>query len=305
MGQSTDDGANDDPPTVYQVPIKTEDDEPIRTNFERTVVEGVRREQLEDLCEIPLEQKMLRVWGNREDKPADTGDYLLFADRDGRHGGDYMLLARVDFATILDEETAAAFTDTIGWGEVTDVSYPHVLFLDPVYETTLDQEDFWETLGFRGWPNDTFSGINFDRAGSTFFTEYTSVDGFIEEIQGNKIYPIESADEYETLEAAIADVRTRLEDSATETSWLKTRLGEVLVAEWSTALTGFKPSGTVSSSTAATFDQLRGIYESIEPELETIADELGVGSHLSFSPAKMLFLCWVRIFRRRSTKGLR
>ncbi|WP_319004360.1 AAA family ATPase [Natrinema amylolyticum] len=301
-GQSTDDGESGGPPTVYQVPIKTEDG-PIRTNFERTVVEGVHRDQLEDFCEIPLEHETLRVWGNREDTPADTGDYLLFADRDGRHDGDYTLLARVGSATILDEETAAAFTDAIGWGEVTDVSYPHVMFLDPVYETTLDREDFWETLGFRGWPNDTFSGINFERAESTFFSEYNSIDGFIEEIQGTKIYPTESASEYETLEAAITDVRTRIEESSKETSWLKTRLGEALVAEWSAALSGFKPSDTVSPSTAATFDQLRGIYESIEPELEATADELGVGSHLSFSSSKVLFLCWVRILQEEIDGG--
>jgi len=230
-GLSENDETNRDPPTVYQVPVKTEDDEPIRINFKRTIVDGVRREQLADLCEIPLEHETLRVWGNTEDEPADTGDYLLFADRDGRHGGDYTHLARIDHATILDEETAAAFTNAIGWGEVSDVSYQHVMFLDPIYETTLDREGFWETLGFRGWPNDTFSGIDFGRSGSTFFAEYDSIEAFLEQIRGNKIYPTElaveteSADEYETLEAAITDIRSRLEESSENTSWLKTRLG--------------------------------------------------------------------------------
>jgi MoxR-like ATPase len=302
-GLSENDETNRDLPTVYQVPVKTEDDEPIRINFKRTIVDGVRREQLADLCEIPLEHETLRVWGNTEDEPADTGDYLLFADRDGRHGGDYTHLARIDHATILDEETAAAFTNAIGWGEVSDVSYQHVMFLDPIYETTLDREGFWETLGFRGWPNDTFSGIDFGRSGSTFFAEYDSIEAFLEQIRGNKIYPTElaveteSADEYETLEAAITDIRSRLEESSENTSWLKTRLGEALVAEWSASLTGFKPSGTVSTSTATTFDQLRSVYELLEPELEETAAEIGVGSHYSFSPAKTLFLCWVRILQ--------
>jgi len=62
-GLSENDETNRDPPTVYQVPVKTEDDEPIRINFKRTIVDGVRREQLADLCEIPLEHETLRVWG--------------------------------------------------------------------------------------------------------------------------------------------------------------------------------------------------------------------------------------------------
>lgn len=296
-GLSGTDETDADPPTVYQVPIKTADDEPIRSNFERTVVDGVRRHRLADLCDIPLERETLRVWGNRESEPAEAGDYLLFADRNGRHDGEYTLLARVDHATILDEETAAAFTDAIGWGEVTDASYPHVMFLDPIYETTLDRAAFWETLGFRGWPNDTFSGINFSRSGSTFFTAYDSIAEFIDQIRGDKIYSSESTGEYETLEAAMTDVRRRLEQSGMETTWLKSRLGEALVAEWSAALAGFKPSGDVSASTAKTFDQLRDIYDSIEPELEETADELGVRSHYSFSPAKTLFCCWVRILQ--------
>ncbi|WP_175416409.1 AAA family ATPase [Natrinema versiforme] len=296
-GRSGADETDADPPTVYQVPIKTANDEPIRTNFERTVVDGVRRDRLAGLCDIPLEHETLRVWGNRESEPAEAGDYLLFADRDGRHGGEYTLLARIDHATILDAETAAEFTDAIGWGEVTDASYPHVMFLDPIYETTLDRATFWETLGFRGWPNDTFSAINFGRNGSTFFTAYDSIAEFIEQIRGNRIYPPESVGEYETFDAAITDVRTRLEESASDTTWLKTRLGEVLISEWSAALTGFKPSDSVSASTAATFDQLRRIYESIEPELEETADELGVRSLHSFAPAKTLFCCWIRILQ--------
>ncbi|WP_241434382.1 AAA family ATPase [Natronorubrum tibetense] len=300
------DGSIAPDPTVYQVPVKASADEPIRSNFERTVIDGVRRNRLDQFCEIPVDHESLRVWGNTESTPADTGDYLLFADRDGRHGGDYTLLARVAHATILDLETATAFTQTIGWGEDPNDAYPHVMFLEPIYEARLDRETFWNTLGFKGWPNDTFSGINFERRGSTFFSEYDSIPDFIEEIRGERIYPVESsdpddqidpADEYQTLEAAITDVRARLEASSRDPAWLERRLGDVLVAEWSRALEGFKPSGTVSASTAATFDQFREIYEFLEPELEEVAADLGVGSHLSFSPAKMLFLCWVRILQ--------
>ncbi|QSW98648.1 AAA family ATPase [Haloterrigena alkaliphila] len=193
--QSGDSTAPD--PAVYQVPITTDDEGPIRINFDRTVVTSVQRDRLEDICEIPLDHETVRVWGNTASKAADTGDYLLFADRDGHYGGEYTLLARIEHATILDEETAAAFTEAIGWGEVSDDSYQHVMFLDPVYETTLDREEFWETVGYNGWPNNTFARIKFDRTGSTFFSEYDSIPTFIEEIRGEKLYPTESADEDE------------------------------------------------------------------------------------------------------------
>ncbi|WP_126663515.1 AAA family ATPase [Haloterrigena salifodinae] len=283
--------------------MKTADDEPIRINFDRTVIDGVPRERLTDICDIPVESETVRVWGNQADEAANGGDYLLFADRDGHFGGEYTYLARIERATILDDKTAAAFTDAVGWGEVSDESYPHVLFLEPVYETTLNRENFWETVGYSGWPNNTFARIKFDRTGSTFFEEYDSVADLIEQIRGTRIDSSSAADDYETLESAIADVRTRLEESSKETSWLETRLGEALIIEWSAALEGFKPSGTVTSSTAATFDQLRAIYESIEPELVETADELGIGSHFSFSPAKTLFLCWVRILQAKIADG--
>ncbi len=291
-------------PTIYQVPVKASADEPIRSNFERTVIDGVRRDRLEEVCEVPVEHETLRVWGNTESEAAETGEYLLFADRDGRRGGDYTLLARIAHATVLDPETAAAFTQTIGWSDDPDDAYPHVMFLDPIYEARLDREAFWDTLGFKGWPNDTFSAINFDRRGSTFVTAYDSIPEFIEEIRGEKIYPNESseadgrsepADDYQTLEAAITDVRARLAAASRDPAWLERRLGKVLVAEWSRALEGFEPSGTVPASTAATFDQLRDVYESLEPELEEIAAEIGVGSHGSLSPTEVLFLCWVRL----------
>lgn len=181
-------------PTIYQVPVKTGDG-PIRTNFERTVLEGVRRECLENICEVPVGRDTLRVWGNQEDESADEGDYLLFADRNGRRDGEYTILARITRATVLDEDTAETFTQVVGWGEVTDESFPHVMFLEPIYEAELDRAEFWETIGFKGWPNDTFSAINFDRSGSSFFSECSTVEAFLERIQGEKRYPTSVEDE--------------------------------------------------------------------------------------------------------------
>ncbi len=293
-----DSNSSTDDPTVYQVPVKTGDG-PIRTNFDRTVIEGVSRDRLEDLCDIPLGDETLSVWGNTADESADEGDFLLFADRDGRRGGEYTLLARIAHATVLDDDTASEFTQRIGWGDESDQSYQHVMFLDPIYETTLDRAKFWETIGFKGWPNDTYSRINFERNGSRFFEEYDSVSAFIDQITGQPISRTDSNNDYDGLEAARDDVRHRLTDSSTETEWLTERFGEALVADWTTALDGYRPSDDVSEDTAAQFDQLRDIYERLEPELERTARELGIGSLGAFSPAKTLFLCWVRIVQKR------
>ncbi|WP_256392030.1 AAA family ATPase [Natronoarchaeum rubrum] len=283
-------------PTVYQVPVKTGDG-PIRTNFDRTVIESVRRNQLEDVYNPPIDRDVLRVWGNQEDEPADEGGYLLFADREGRRDGAYTVVARVAHATILDHDTAAEFTDAVGWGDVTDQVFSHVMFLDPVYEADLDRESFWELLGFKGWPNDTYSAINFDRNGSSFYDEYASVEEFVDRIKGRKLYPDTSIDEYDSLDEALADIQDKLDRSGEESSWLKSRIGEAVIEDWSVALDGFRPSDEVSPATAAKLDQLRAIYESLEPELESKAEELGVGSLDAFSPTQTLFLGGIRLIQ--------
>lgn len=281
-------------PTIYQVPVKTGDG-PIRTNFEQTVIEGVDRNRVADIYDPPIDQDPLHVWGNREDESAEKGDYLLFADREGRYEGSYTILARIAHATILDQELAAEFTEVVGWGDVTDEIFPHVMFLEPVYEVKLDREAFWDTLGFKGWPNDTFSSVNFDRRESTFFDEYDSVEGFIERIKGHRLSSSEPVTDYDSIEDAQSDVRAKLSASNEEWSWIESRLGVVIIDAWSQALSGFKPSDEVSPETARTFDQIRTVFEGLEPDLETKAQELGVGQLGRYSPARTLFLTSVRI----------
>ncbi|WP_255191905.1 AAA family ATPase [Natronobeatus ordinarius] len=285
-------------PTVYQVPVKTGDG-PIRTNFDRTILEGVPREQLEGIYDPPIEHDTLRVWGNQEDEAADEGDYLLFADRNGRRDGEYTIVARVNHATVLDRDRASKFTDAVGWGEVTDEIFPHILFLEPLYEAELNQEEFWATLGFKGWPNDTYSAINFDRTDSSFYDEYDSVEEFINQITGRQLYPDNSdtIPEYDSLEHALEDVRSRLTHAEDEQPWLKNRIGRTVIEDWSDALTGFLPSDEVSPDTAAKLDQIRRVYERLESELEAKADDLGIGTLDAFTPAQTLFLCGVRLIQ--------
>ena len=281
-------------PTVYQVPVKTGDG-PIRTNYERTIVEGIDREQIEPVYDPPVTHDTLRVWGNQADGSAEKGDYLLFADRDGRYGGEYTRLARVAHATVLNDETAAAFTDAVGWGDVTDEIFPHVMFLDPVYEADCDRESVWDTLGYGGWPNDTYSAVNFDRSDGYFEEEYDSVRAFVDEIQGGQLYPEASVPEYDSLEAACDDVRAKFSRTDDGRTWLVARIGEAVIEDWSRALEGFRPSDEVEPATAATLDQLRTVYEALEPELADKADELGTGTLDPFSAAQTLFLASVRI----------
>ncbi|WP_415381629.1 AAA family ATPase [Halosimplex sp. TS25] len=108
---------------------------------------------------------------------------------------------------------------------------------------------------------------------------------------------IEARDEYDSLDDAIEDIMNRLDQAPRGTAWFQNRLGEALVADWSTALAGYKPSDEVTASKAAKFDQLRAFYESTEQELQAKADALGVGSLGRFSPAKTLFLGYIRVIQ--------
>lgn len=185
--------ADETEPAIYQCPIKP--DGVMERNYQRTVVEGVERDLVADICDISIDHENLRVWGNQADIPAKPGDYLLFADRDGRYDGEYTLLTRIADATILNEEAATEFTDAVGWGKGIDDSFQHVMFLEPLHEADLSREDLWDLLGFNGWPNDTYSQINFERHKSSFYDEYDSVTSFIDELSGRQIYPNPSTSE--------------------------------------------------------------------------------------------------------------
>ncbi len=108
---------------------------------------------------------------------------------------------------------------------------------------------------------------------------------------------IEARDEYDSIDGAIEDIRNRLDRAPEGLSWFYDRLSEAVIADWSTALTGYKPSDEVTAGTAAKFDQLRTFYESVETEFEAKADDLGVGSLGRFSPAKTLFLGYFRVIQ--------
>lgn len=105
------------------------------------------------------------------------------------------------------------------------------------------------------------------------------------------------ATEYGGIDEALEDIDNRLANAATDHRWLKDQLGEALIVSWSEALEGYRPSDTITTSTATTFDQLRAIYNTLEPSLEGKADELGVGELGNFSAAKTLFLGWVRLLQ--------
>jgi len=179
--------AEDGEPAVYQCPIKP--DGSMKRNYGQTVLKGVDHELVEGICDIPIEYQNLRVWGNRADTPAKSGDYLLFAEREGRYDGEYTFLARIADARILNDETATEFTDAVGWGEGLDSTFPHVMFLDTIHEADVNRETLWELLGFSAWPNDPYSRINFDRDGAQYYNEYDSIEAFVDEIKGQQIYP--------------------------------------------------------------------------------------------------------------------
>lgn len=243
------------PPTIYQAPIKSGSG-PVRRNYERTVLAGVPRERLEEICEVPVDHELVRVWGNREDTAADRGDYLLFAERDDRYTGEYTLLARITAATVLDPGPAQGFTEAVGWGEEVDETFPHVMFLEPIYQVDLDREDFWSLMDFDGWPNDTYSPIDFEREGSRFFAEYDSIDSFIEEIVGEQIYPSEGTPEYwQEIELQQERAEAFLSDPSRETfeAWL--RSFPWYVSRWADSTTEGLFEETTPREVAATLQE--------------------------------------------------
>ena len=90
----------------------------------------------------------------------------------------------------------------MGWEDSVEEPFTHVMVLDEIYEANLEREDFWNHLGYRGWPNDTYSQVNFDRESGQFFEEYESVIDFVDEIKGVQIYPSSSKAPYWEDEAA-------------------------------------------------------------------------------------------------------
>jgi len=109
--------------------------------------------------------------------------------------------------------------------------------------------------------------------------------------------PPESVTKYDSMESALSDVRAKLSESEEKWPRIESRIGEEVIQEWSHALSGFKPSDEVPSETATSFDQIRTIHEALESELETRAEELGVGSLGQSSPGRTLFLTSVRIIQ--------
>jgi MoxR-like ATPase len=106
---------------------------------------------------------------------------------------------------------------------------------------------------------------------------------------------MEPAEEYDSLDDALADIQDRLQQTQQGTDWIQKVVGHAVIAVWSAALAGFEPSDEVSEATAAKFDQLRDIYESVELEFSNKADELGVGTLDGFDPATTLFLTSFRL----------
>ncbi len=165
---------------IYQIPLSSGENA-MRSNFQRTVLEGVSRSEVPDVFETDVDTERVHLWGNSSS--SDLGDSaVLFGDRSS---DEYRVLARVVDEAHLSEADASEFADSVGWeGEG---SYTHVFLLDDVYELDLPTEDLWQPLGYNGFPQDTFSRVRFDRAGSTFFDQYESRAAFFERAISEKV----------------------------------------------------------------------------------------------------------------------
>lgn len=246
-------------------------------------------------------------------READPGDIVLHLLQDK---GQFVGVSTIESELETDFEGLPEF----GWtGE--QAGYRRWLtnyqeFEDPidVYEEILNNRSYESRLRD---VRDSYSNIFFDKnlalVQGGYFTQCPSellavisaesaeLETELEErgypVQTLATLDIEAREEYDSLDDAIEDIRNRLDSAPRGTTWFTDRLGQAIIADWSQALAGYKPSDEVTADTAAKFDQLRMFYESVEPELETKAEELGVGSLGGFSPAKTLFLGYFRVIQ--------
>ncbi len=284
------------PPTVYQVPIQR-DDGPIRRNYERTVLDGVASETITEFCDVPLDTDQLRLWGNQAETPAREGDVLLFATRDGRRDGAYTHLARVAYATVLNPPAAERVTEAVGWGAETDRVFPHLMVLQPIWEADLDREEFWDLLGFQGWPKDTYSAIDFERDGSSFASEYDSVEAFLADIEGERIYPVPDADSYDGISEATEDVSARLTHTTID-DLLGSQILHETIREWTTVLRRSNlVENEITRSDLQVVRTIADLYRTNEERFADRAEELGVGTLGGLSPGQVLFVVLLRLLQ--------
>lgn len=177
--------SSESPPDVFQVPLSTNEDDPIRRNYRTTVLDDVSAEDIEPILDTTLDREQIRVWGNRGSVKESVGDRLLFGDR---QTDEYLTVGTIEQSFKLTSDKAKRFAETVGW-EGDGQQYTHIMVLSAVHEAELNAEQFWDQLGYSGFPYDTFSRIDFDRANASFADQYTSVSEFVATIQGRRLHP--------------------------------------------------------------------------------------------------------------------
>jgi MoxR-like ATPase len=98
------------------------------------------------------------------------------------------------------------------------------------------------------------------------------------------------ADEYEGVRELTNDVADRLTRTRDTSNWLRDRLTDSIVRDWTEALFGLNGNTAVTPATAVKFEQIRALYEECTEELETTAEELQSGTYNSLSPGATMFI---------------
>ncbi|WP_152040273.1 AAA family ATPase [Salinigranum salinum] len=169
-------------PDVYQVPISEGDPPVMRENYRKTVIEGVDSAVIEKYFSGTVSEEISRIWGTRTDVTGLTGDWLLFADRET---DEYIALGEIAESHILGVDSAEQFAEDIGWEYTTGDPYTTVIRLVGVYDIYKPADEFWNLMGYSGFPYDAFSRINFDKPNSNFYDEYESISNFIQHLREN------------------------------------------------------------------------------------------------------------------------
>ena len=101
---------------------------------------------------------------------------------------------------------------------------------------------------------------------------------------------------YQSIDEAVADVRAKLDDPVSDWPVVPDLLGIVL-ADWTDVLARISVQNEVDGETAETLASIVEVYQNAEDELETVAQEMAVGTLYALEPSETLFTAIIPILQ--------
>ena len=107
-----------------------------------------------------------------------------------------------------------------------------------------------------------------------------------------------SEKKYESIDEATEDVLQHLNDK-TETNFIATNLATNEIQAWTKALSGLAPGATITPEAATRYPRILDVYENLEKDLMSFAEQHDIGTLNYASPAEVVFLAMGRELQSR------